>query len=552
MSLTNNVTEQNTQQLDFDVDFDDDYDSTWEDENKTVRRTKNSLRKFSNVSRNVYAARDMQEFRHSCKNLDDVDEPENQRTTYWEESNMEHRKENFYNLEFYTGFRTSEPDDTLIDQFHKEWRGKYAKLERVHSYIQWLFPIQEQGMNWQAHVLTKQEIKLFRKDNKAKQNLVKSYELMLDFYGIRLVSKETGDVEHADNWEERFDNMNRNTHNNLRITRILKCLGTLGFKHYQEKLVKFFLHETLVEKRLPNIKKSVLDYFMFAVLDKSQRQDLVRFAFRNFRPQKDFVWGPKKILLAGEFRHEMTIETGIPASKASEENRTLEEESSRMQEGSMMPSSTTINTAEDSERDRSRQEPKTIMLNTENESIASGINKTLDKEYSRTQEEGVTPDYPTSHTAKDTGRDRNRQELVLDHAENEATKSGEKITLNGEPIRKQETGEILSTLTSNPAEDAREGSEQIVKSSQSNFAVQHDQDGSHCATEMEDITAEQSDTKDQMQGMQITESDMIVEQTSNESDEISQNRREVHQVGSDSAEGGEKNGCDYVKWVTQV
>lgn len=84
-----------------------------------------------------------------------------------------------------------------IHEFHKEWRGDYERLEDVHSYIQWLdpltiqlwtlylfklleilkvwtasvyftisklccrlFPIQEQGMNWQAHVLSKQEIKV--------------------------------------------------------------------------------------------------------------------------------------------------------------------------------------------------------------------------------------------------------------------------------------------------------------------------------------------------------------------------------------------------------
>lgn len=84
-------------------------------------------------------------------------------------------------------------------------------------------------------------------------------------------------------------------HNNLRITRILKSLGELGFEHYQVPLVRFFLEETLVKKTLGTVKRSVLDYFLFAVLDKQKRQELVRFAYLNFEPKDKFVWCPRKI-----------------------------------------------------------------------------------------------------------------------------------------------------------------------------------------------------------------------------------------------------------------
>lgn len=84
-------------------------------------------------------------------------------------------------------------------------------------------------------------------------------------------------------------------HNNLRITRILKSLGELGFRHYQAPLVRFFLEETLVKKTLGSVKRSVLDYFLFAVLDKEKRQELVRFAYHHFEPKDKFVWCPRKI-----------------------------------------------------------------------------------------------------------------------------------------------------------------------------------------------------------------------------------------------------------------
>lgn len=73
-------------------------------------------------------------------------------------------------------------------------------------------------------------------------------------------------------------------------------MGTLGLQHYQAPLVKFFLHETLEKEELQRVKQSVLDYFIFAVLDKSERRELVRFAFKHFKPREQFVWGPKKFL----------------------------------------------------------------------------------------------------------------------------------------------------------------------------------------------------------------------------------------------------------------
>ncbi|KAG9462688.1 hypothetical protein GDO78_023320 [Eleutherodactylus coqui] len=82
------------------------------------------------------------------------------------------------------------------------------------------------------------------------------------------------------------------SHNNLRITRILKCLGEMGFSHLQAPLVRFFLEETLCNNYLPNVGRSVLDYFMFTVRDKQERRKLVRYAWENYKPQEQFEWGP--------------------------------------------------------------------------------------------------------------------------------------------------------------------------------------------------------------------------------------------------------------------
>lgn len=69
----------------------------------------------------------------------------------------------------------------------------------------------------------------------------------------------------------------------------------MGFCHYQAPLVRFFLEETLVNGELQRVKQSVLDYFMFAVLNKPERKELVKFAFCNFKPKEKFVWCPRRI-----------------------------------------------------------------------------------------------------------------------------------------------------------------------------------------------------------------------------------------------------------------
>ncbi|XP_036387474.1 opioid growth factor receptor-like [Megalops cyprinoides] len=234
------------------------------------------------------------------------------------------------NLQFYLNKTPSNPDDVYIDDFHQYWKGRYEKLERVHSYIQWLFPLQEPGINYMAHELTVKEIQAFCNNEEAKQRLLTSYEMMLDFYGITLVNKETGEVKRSDIWLERFENLNRYTHNNLRITRILKCLGELGFRHYQAPLVQFFLEETLVHGNLDRVKQSVLDYFLFAVRDKEQRRKLIEFAFKHYQPRDEFVWCPRKIQkrLLKKVENKLPQETGSSVDPSPQNNREMEHPSS--------------------------------------------------------------------------------------------------------------------------------------------------------------------------------------------------------------------------------
>lgn len=59
-----------------------------------------------------------------------------------------------------------------------------------------------------TYVVQRHEKETIRKDPVMKARVVASYELMLDFYGLKLTDREKGTVEREDNWVDRFHNLN--------------------------------------------------------------------------------------------------------------------------------------------------------------------------------------------------------------------------------------------------------------------------------------------------------------------------------------------------------
>ncbi|XP_072270537.1 opioid growth factor receptor-like isoform X2 [Pyxicephalus adspersus] len=247
--------------------WDSEYDSTWEEDGEVQRPKKKKHKSFYKNR----AARDLQNYRHGYPDLPPATP----------------------NLEFYQNKIPFKPNGEYIDNIHQNWREDYYTLERNHNFIQWLFPLREQGVNSFSTPLTQYEIQLMKNDEQVVMRFLESYKLMLGFYGMVLLDADTGEVARSErNWTERFENLNNHTHNNLRITRILKCLGEMGYEKFQAPLVRFFLEEILCNGNLPRVKTSALDYFMFTVKNKKERQKLVHFAYMNYKPQHEFVWGP--------------------------------------------------------------------------------------------------------------------------------------------------------------------------------------------------------------------------------------------------------------------
>lgn len=130
-------------------------------------------------------------------------------------------------LDFYRGQGTDSEGRWLRDI--RRWG--FDRLEGVHDYIQWLFPLRVRSQfNADAPLLDPGTIRCFLEDERLRMDLRASFEQMLGFYGF--VRRERGGgvvVETGPNWEaRRREWLHFGNHNLLRITRMLTCLGTLG------------------------------------------------------------------------------------------------------------------------------------------------------------------------------------------------------------------------------------------------------------------------------------------------------------------------------------
>ena len=102
-----------------------------------------------------------------------------------------------------------------------------ARLELVHDYIQWLFPLPERsGANPYAPVLDAESIAALRSDPAMQARLRAGFLRMVAFYGFEMREGELVEgpafSSAAANW------MSPGNHNHLRITRILRSLRVLG------------------------------------------------------------------------------------------------------------------------------------------------------------------------------------------------------------------------------------------------------------------------------------------------------------------------------------
>ena len=125
-------------------------------------------------------------------------------------------------LAFYRGTGTDSEDRTIEDIL--AWDD--GRLESVHDFIQWLFPLPEPSMfNPHAPLLTPSDIAAAREDGTIQSNLRAALLRMRRFYGL---TAET--AERPKHWVRPAD------HNHLRMTRMLRSLTLLGLAEEARQL----------------------------------------------------------------------------------------------------------------------------------------------------------------------------------------------------------------------------------------------------------------------------------------------------------------------------
>src|SRR5438876_1640 len=84
-------------------------------------------------------------------------------------------------VKFYRGKRR-DAEGRMIDEI-RSWDHK--RLEHEHDYIQWLFPLRKPSQfNADAPILTDADIRTFMADERLRKEVVKSFDVMLSFYGF--------------------------------------------------------------------------------------------------------------------------------------------------------------------------------------------------------------------------------------------------------------------------------------------------------------------------------------------------------------------------------
>lgn len=130
---------------------------------------------------------------------------------------------------FHAGMGTDDQGRTLAEIL--AWDDD--RLERVHDYIQWLFPLPERSaFNAGAPILAKADIEAFRIHPHLRSTLREALARMLAFYGFTL--RQAGGrwtVRPAASFPERSRHwLTPGNHNFLRISRILRALTLLGLE----------------------------------------------------------------------------------------------------------------------------------------------------------------------------------------------------------------------------------------------------------------------------------------------------------------------------------
>ncbi len=142
-------------------------------------------------------------------------------------------------INFYQHQATDHRGRTLIDI----WTMTFDELEKHHDFIQWLFPLPEPSpVNPEAPLLSPDIIAAIHQHFDVQSNLLRSFDTMAAFWGFHrsddnLLQRSSHFANQSKKW------CCANDHNQLRITRVLKCLNLTGHLELAQNTCEFLLSE---------------------------------------------------------------------------------------------------------------------------------------------------------------------------------------------------------------------------------------------------------------------------------------------------------------------
>lgn len=209
-----------------------------------------------------------------------------------------------HNLEFYTLARKCQPDNLDLRQMRAKLSGDMEECEHNHGWVQWrvyrssvphnpleqypfplrrLFPIRAQGVNPSAQPLQPHEITQLLSKPGIQDSLIDSYKIWLKFLGLRLVDRQTGLLGRDERgFAARTKNFRQNSHNLLRVSRVMQWLSEFQMEQHSESFLLCLLAERKAygwsissSGRASAFADSVMRYYMWCFRDPSRR-DKVR------------------------------------------------------------------------------------------------------------------------------------------------------------------------------------------------------------------------------------------------------------------------------------
>jgi hypothetical protein len=139
------------------------------------------------------------------------------------------------------------------------------RLERVHDYIQWVFPTrQPSGVNPFAPLVTEATVVAFAADPLLSTRLREALDRMLRFYGLRR-NGERIEIDPARFADRARTWLHAGNHNHLRLTRIMESVATLGLPDDARALQRCLLDDVAGGAGGGRISPRTLEFWRRAV-----------------------------------------------------------------------------------------------------------------------------------------------------------------------------------------------------------------------------------------------------------------------------------------------